>query len=92
MTGLTFWRLSNTFDVPTDKIFEVKTEVLMNMDPGNINQNVTFQTLVQIYQQCLGKNTNIWCNDVTDGIQLQLFQEKGKMCVWPWRAPEARRK
>ena len=56
MTKITFWRLSNTFDVPTDKISGVKTEVLMNMDPGNINQNLTFQTLVDIYQKSLGKH------------------------------------
>ena len=38
------------------KISGVKTEVLINMDPGNINQNLTFQTLVDIYQQSLGKH------------------------------------
>ena len=49
------WRLSNTFDGPTDKIFWVKSEVFVNMDPGDINQNLTLQTLVKIYQQSLGK-------------------------------------
>ena len=38
------------------KISGVKTEVLINMDPGNINQNLTFQTLVDMYQQSLGKH------------------------------------
>lgn len=59
------------------KISGVKTEVLINMDPGNINQNLTFQTLVDMYQQSLGKHIRN-NGKIEMGFNKSCFRKRGE--------------
>ena len=62
----------------------------MNMDQDDINHKLTLQTLVQVYQQSLGKEQ---CQNFEPSYEplMKLFQERVRMYASPWRAAEARR-
>ena len=69
----------------------------MNMDQDDINHKLTLQTLVQVYQQSLGKEHGQNFEPLYEPLMklllllMKLFQERVRMYASPWRAAEARR-
>ena len=70
----------------------------MNMDQDDINHKLTLQTLVQVYQQSLGKEQCQNFKPLYEPLMkllllllMKLFQERVRMYASPWRAAAARR-
>ena len=69
----------------------------MNMDQDDINHKLTLQTLVQVYQQSLGKEHGQNFEPPYEPLMklllllMKLFQERVRMYASPWRAAAARR-
>ena len=69
----------------------------MNMDQDDINHKLTLQTLVQVYQQSLGKEHGLNFELPYEALMklllmlMKLFQERVRMYASPWRAAAARR-
>ena len=69
----------------------------MNMDQDDINHKLTLQTLVQVYQQSLGKEHGLNFEPSYEPLMklllllMKLFQERVRMYASPWRAAAARR-
>ena len=69
----------------------------MNMDQDDINHKLTLQTLVQVYQQSLGKEKVQNFEPPYEPLMklllllMKLFKERVRMYASPWRAAAARR-